>query len=85
LNPNGGFGISRTKGTSGKCDFGTTCDARQAISAIQWDRETDTVAVSDGRTWADLDMQDAFDAADKLNAGGAQQQQQPQPKDDKKE
>jgi hypothetical protein len=30
-------------------------------------------------------MQDAFDAADKLNAGPVQQQQQPQSKDDDKE
>jgi hypothetical protein len=32
-----------------------------------WDSETDVVAESEGRSWADLDMQDAFDAADKLN------------------
>lgn len=32
-----------------------------------WDSEMNAVAVSEGRAWADLDMQDAFDAADKLN------------------
>jgi hypothetical protein len=50
-----------------------------------WDSETDTVAESEGRAHTDPDIQDAFDAADKLNAGFVQQQQQPQPKDDKKE
>jgi hypothetical protein len=44
-----------------------------------WDSERNTVAVTD------LDMQDAFDAADKLNAAPVQQQQQPQPENGKKE
>ena len=48
-----------------------------------WDSETNVVAVSEGRTWADLDMQDAFDAADMLNLQGAQQQQ-PQRDEDTK-
>jgi hypothetical protein len=48
-----------------------------------WDSEIDAVAVSEGRTFADLDMQDAFDAADKLNAAPGLQQQPPQPKDEK--
>lgn len=39
-----------------------------------WDSETDAVAVSEGRTFADLDVLDAFDAADRLNAAPAQQQ-----------
>ena len=47
------------------------------------DSETNVVAVSEGRTWADLDMQDAFDAADMLNLQGAQQQQ-PQRDEDTK-
>jgi hypothetical protein len=50
-----------------------------------WDGQRNAVAVLDGRVCADLGMQDAFDAADKLNAGPVQQQQQPQSKDDDKE
>jgi hypothetical protein len=36
-----------------------------------WDSEADVVAMSEGRTCADFDMQDAFDAADHLNVQDA--------------
>jgi hypothetical protein len=48
-----------------------------------WDSHTDTLAESEGRAHAGLDMQGAFDTADRLNADPVQQQQEPQPKDDK--
>jgi hypothetical protein len=49
-----------------------------------WDTQKDEAAASDGRKCTDLDMDEAFALADSLNAP-AQQQQQPQPKEDTKE
>jgi hypothetical protein len=51
----------------GKCGRGTSqSDQRYSV----WDSEVNAVAQLEGRTCADLDMQDAFDAADQLNAQG---------------
>lgn len=49
---------------------------------LVWDVERNAVAMLDGRACSGLDMDDAFDVADKLNAAPVQQQQQLQPDDE---